>query len=161
MVQVRLALALSFADPVRAHDELAYAHQLLSGLDQRSNTLLAHTAALIADAGTDTVPSRAHTLHADIETAGLPFLHRFVELALAFHYAVRTEEQPLGATLARLRQLTASGDFAYFTDIARFMGSLPAIHPPTGTQWLDTECAVRARWQALVIARRTHLTTPQ
>ncbi|MGW8882519.1 ATP/GTP-binding protein, partial [Streptomyces mirabilis] len=60
MTQVRLALALSFADPARrAGDELALAHQLLNGLDQRSNTLLAQVVTLIKDAGTDTVPDRA------------------------------------------------------------------------------------------------------
>ncbi|MGW7369443.1 hypothetical protein ACWGI8_40005 [Streptomyces sp. NPDC054841] len=38
MTQVRLALAVSFANPGRADDELALAHQLLDSLDQRSNT---------------------------------------------------------------------------------------------------------------------------
>jgi hypothetical protein len=157
MVQVRLALALSFADPVRARDELGYAHQLLTGLDQRSNTLLAQVVALITDAGTDTVTGRAHALHADIHAAGLPFLYRFVELALAFHHAVRADDQLLGATISRLHELTDSGDFAYFTDIARFMGALPDPIPGTGTRWLDNDTTVRARWRALVTTRRVHL----
>ncbi|MGW1658384.1 hypothetical protein [Streptomyces atratus] len=71
MTQVRLALALSFADPSRAGDELALAHQLLDGLDQRSNTLLAQVVALIKDAGTDGIPDRAQGLHTEIEAAGL------------------------------------------------------------------------------------------
>ncbi|RYJ20639.1 putative ATP/GTP-binding protein [Streptomyces sp. L-9-10] len=37
MTQVRLNLAVSFADPVRAADELALAGPLPNGLDQRSN----------------------------------------------------------------------------------------------------------------------------
>ncbi|MFI9210470.1 hypothetical protein ACIGW7_20340 [Streptomyces sp. NPDC053253] len=44
MTKVRLAIALSFAGPRRPAappraDELALAHQLLDGLDQRSNAL--------------------------------------------------------------------------------------------------------------------------
>ncbi|MFC8016445.1 hypothetical protein [Streptomyces cinereoruber] len=114
MLQVRLALAVSFADPDRAADELAYAHQLLDGLDQRSNTLLAQVVALIKDAGTGDGAARAQSLRTDIEAEGLPFLHRFVELALAFlHHAVRGKDQDLAATIGRLRALTATGDFAY------------------------------------------------
>lgn len=158
MTQVRLALALSFADPARAGDELALAHQLLNGLDQRSNTLLAQVVALIKDAGTDSVPGRAQSLHADIEAAGLPFLHRFVELALAFHHAVRGEEQDLAATISRLRELTATGDFAYFTDIAHFMGALPLPEPST-TRWTKSEDDVRSAWRGLVQARQEHLRT--
>ncbi|MEU3774309.1 ATP/GTP-binding protein [Streptomyces sp. NPDC032472] len=155
MMQVRLALAISFADPVRADDELALAHQLLDGLDQRSNTLLAQVVALIKDAGTDGVTDRAQSLHGSVESAGLPFLHRFVELALAFHHAVRGEDQDLAATINRLRALTVTGDFAYFTDIAHFMAGLP-LPGPTTTRWLDGEDQTRARWHRLVTARRTH-----
>ncbi|WP_329201634.1 MULTISPECIES: hypothetical protein [unclassified Streptomyces] len=103
IMQVRLALAVSFADPDRADDELALAHQLLDGLDQRSNTLLAQVVALIKDAGTSDVTDRAQSLNAESEAAGLPFLHRFVELALAFHNAVRGKDQHLAATIDRLR----------------------------------------------------------
>ncbi|WP_406486362.1 hypothetical protein [Streptomyces sp. NBC_01563] len=147
MTQVRLALALSFADPTRAGDELALAHQLLNGLDQRSNTLLAQVVALIKDAGTDSVPGRARGLRTDIEAAGLPFLHRFVELTLAFHHAVRGENQDLAATISRLRELTATGDFAYFTDIAHFMAALPLPEPST-TRWTRNEDDVRTAWRA-------------
>ncbi|MFD0344170.1 hypothetical protein ACFVH0_36805 [Streptomyces sp. NPDC127117] len=156
MTQVRLALALSFADPARAGDELALAHQLLNGLDQRSNTLLAQVVALIKDAGTDDVTARAQGLHADIEAAGLPFLHRFVELALAFHHAVRDEDQDLAATIGRLRGLTVTGDFAYFTDIAHFMAALPLTNP-SPAQWLDGPVLTRERWRTLVTARRRAL----
>ncbi|MFI5753072.1 hypothetical protein ACIBBE_46410 [Streptomyces sp. NPDC051644] len=154
MMQVRLALALSFADPDRAAAELSLAHQLLEGLDQRSNALLAQAVALIKDAGTDGIIDRARSLNTDITGAGLPFLHRFVELAVAFHHAVREEDQELAATIGRLHELTATGDFAYFTDIAHYMAGLP-LPGPTTTQWIDSPDAVRARWQHLVHTRRT------
>ncbi|MFD3940620.1 hypothetical protein ACFWSF_38145 [Streptomyces sp. NPDC058611] len=142
LMQVRLALALavSFADPDRADDELALARQLLEGLGQRSNSLLAQVVALIKDAGTSGVTDRAQSLHAEIEAAGLPFLHRFVELALAFHHAVRGENQDLGATIDRLRTLTTGG-FAYFTDLAHFMASLPLPEPST-TRWTTRDCVL-------------------
>ncbi|MER5781310.1 ATP/GTP-binding protein [Streptomyces mobaraensis] len=155
ITQVRLALAAAFADPVRAEDELTLAHQLLDGLDQLATTLLADIAALIKDAGRDGVTNRAQHLRTDIETAGLPYLHRFVELALAFHHAVRGEDQDLTTTIDRLRDLTATGDFAYFVDIAHFMADrpLPAT-PGSPVRWLDGEQATRARWRTLVTARQ-------
>lgn len=156
MMQVRLALALSFADPDRAADELALAEQLLDGLDQRSNTLLAQVVTLIKDAGLPGIPDRGQALHADVTAAGLPFLSRFVELALALHHAVRGEDQALAATIGRLRELTASGDFAYFADIANYMAGLPRPEDST-TQWTDDEEQVRARWHGLVQARQEHL----
>ncbi|WP_329625956.1 ATP/GTP-binding protein (plasmid) [Streptomyces sp. NBC_01255] len=155
MMQVRLALALSFADPVRAGEELALAHQLLEGLDQRSNTLLASVVALIKDAGIPGVTDRAQVLHADIDSAGLPFLHRFVELAVAFHHAVREEDQDLAATIDRLRTLTATGDFAYFCDIAHFMAALP-LPGPSPIRWTTSEDDVRSMWRGLVQARQEH-----
>ncbi|MGW2600006.1 ATP/GTP-binding protein [Streptomyces klenkii] len=156
MTQVRLALAVSFADPVRADDELALAHQLLDGLDQRANTLLARIVALIKDAGTPGVTDRAQNLRTDIEAAGLPYLIRFLELGLAFHHAVRGAGDDLAATVERLHDLTAGGDFAYFTDIAHFMAGLP-LPGPTATRWISGEQAVRDRWHRLVHDRRSHL----
>ncbi|RYJ19704.1 hypothetical protein CU044_7551 [Streptomyces sp. L-9-10] len=161
MTQARLALAVSFADPVRADDELALADQLLNGFDQRSNRLLAQAVALIKDAGTDAgtgdVTGRAQSLHTDIEAAGLPFLHRFVAVALAFHHAVRGEDQDLAATIGRLRELTVTGDFAYFTDIAHFMAGLP-LPEPAATRWTKND-DVRSAWRGLVRARQEHLRT--
>ncbi|MGA4846579.1 ATP/GTP-binding protein [Streptomyces sp. G5(2025)] len=153
MMQVRLALALSFADPARADDELGLAHQLLDSLDQRSNTLLAQVVALIKDAGTSSVTDRAHSLNTDIEAAGLPFLHRFVELARAFHHAVRDDGPQLAATIERLRALTVGGDFVYFTDIAHFMADLPLPQLST-TRWITSEDEVRSAWRRLVQARQ-------
>ncbi|WP_327311756.1 ATP/GTP-binding protein [Streptomyces sp. NBC_01243] len=104
------------------------------------------------------VPGRAQSLHADIEAAGLPFLHRFVELALAFHHAVRGEDQDLAATISRLRELTATGDFVYFTDIAHFMAALP-LPEPSATRWTKIEDDVRTAWRGLVQVRQEHLRT--
>ncbi|MGW8065896.1 ATP/GTP-binding protein [Streptomyces ziwulingensis] len=158
MTQVRLALALSFADPARAGDELVLARQLLEGLDQRSNTLLAEVADLIKDAGTSGVADRAQNLHSDIEAAGLPFLHRFVELATAFHHAVRDDHQELAATVGRLRELTASGDFAYFVDVAHFMAGLP-LPELSAIRWTTSEEQVRTAWRRLVQNRQAYLRT--
>ncbi|MFJ1751279.1 ATP/GTP-binding protein [Streptomyces sp. NPDC088116] len=158
IVQVRLALAAAFADPVRADDELTLAHQLLDSLDQRATTLLARIAALTKDAGTDRdVVGRAHALTTEITAAGLPFLIRFLQLALAFHHAVRDAHEDLDITVNRLSELTAGGDFAYFTDIARFMAGLPLPQSGYRTRWIDNEAATRDRWQALVTARRAYL----
>ncbi|MFD5557643.1 ATP/GTP-binding protein [Streptomyces sp. NPDC127068] len=158
ITQTRLALVTAFADPVRAGDELDLAHQLLAPLDQRATTLLAHVAGLIKDAGhTDSdVPGRAHGLRRDITDAGLPWLIRFLELALAFHHAVRDEHQDLADLVDRLHTLTAGGDFAYLADIAAAMGNLP--HPPRPTvHWLHGHQPVRERWRELVTDRRAHL----
>ncbi|MEV8529254.1 ATP/GTP-binding protein [Streptomyces sp. NPDC052000] len=154
MSQVRIALATSFADPVRATDELVLAHQLLDGLDQRANRILAHLAALIADAGSDQgVVGRAHALQAEAEAAGLPYLTRYVELGLALHHAIRGAGHDLAATIGRLQDLTAGGDFGFFTDIAHFMGDL-SLPGPSATRWTEGEEHVRSAWRSLVQARR-------
>lgn len=160
MMQVRLALALSFADPVRADAELSLAHQLLEDLDQRANVLLARVVALIKDAGTNGISDRAQSLNTDITAAGLPYLHRFVELAVAFHDAVLGDDHPLGSTIDHLRELTASGDFAYFTDIAHFMAGLP-LPDLSSTRWVDGSDPVRTRWRQIVLDRRALLAVPE
>ncbi|MFJ3221582.1 hypothetical protein ACIPLC_37420 [Kitasatospora sp. NPDC086801] len=68
------------------------------------------------------------------------------------------DEDDLAATIARLRDATANGDFAYYLDIAHHMAGLPLPAPST-TLWLDDEETVRNRWRALVTARRSHLNT--
>ncbi|GAA4120045.1 hypothetical protein [Streptomyces hundungensis] len=153
MLQVRTALALSFADPQRADDELALAHQLLDGVDQRANRLLAHITALIKDAGTPALPERAEQLRADIEAAGLPYLYRFLELALAFHHSVDSDGQALAVTIDRLHALTASGDFAHFYDIAHFMAGLSRT-PGSAVRWLDGPDTARTKWRRLVTTRQ-------
>ncbi|MFK8905906.1 hypothetical protein [Streptomyces sp. YS-3] len=157
LLQVRLAQTFAFADPARTDDELAFAHQLLDGLDQRANTLRAHIAALIRDAGAADVTDRAHSLRTGIDTSGLPYLHRFVELALAFHRAVCNDAGGLAATVGRLHELTDdTGDFSHFIDIAHFMADLP-LPSPTATRWIDGNETVRNRWRHLVTTRQALL----
>ncbi|MET9437586.1 hypothetical protein [Streptomyces sp. NPDC006551] len=150
---------MAFADPARADDELTLAHQLLDRLDQRSTVLLAHTVALIKDAGTDLdVTGRAEALQTEVTDAGLPWLHRFINLALAFHHAVRGAHHDLAATITQLQDLTIGGDYAFFTDIAHFMGNLPLPETDPRTRWLNSTQATSDRWRALVAAWRAYLT---
>ncbi|MGW1364493.1 ATP/GTP-binding protein [Streptomyces chartreusis] len=154
IAQTLLALATAFTDPARADDELVLAQQFLAPLDQRATTLLADVAALVRDAGTDQdVTDRASTLRTEIRTAGLAWLTPLLETALAFHHAVREATDELAATIDRLREATATGDFAYYVTVAAAMGDLPQ---PTGhaIRWLDDVEIVRARWRALVTARQ-------
>ncbi|MFJ1551906.1 hypothetical protein [Streptomyces sp. NPDC088246] len=92
-------------------------------------------------------------------SAGLPFLHRFVGLALAFHHAVRNDGQDLAATISRLSELTATGDFICFTDIAHFMAALP-LPESSATRWAKDEDDVRSAWRGLVQARQEPGTGP-
>ncbi|MEW2489864.1 hypothetical protein [Streptomyces sp. NPDC048411] len=80
------------------------------------------------------------------------------ELAGAFHHAVRGEDQDVAVTIGRLRELTASGNFAYFTDIAHFMAGLP-LPGPSAIRWTESEEHVRTAWRGLVQARQEHLRT--
>ncbi|MFE1028569.1 hypothetical protein ACFW5I_29095 [Streptomyces sp. NPDC058818] len=48
-----------------------------------------------------------------------------LDLALAFHHAVRDDQDQVAATIARLRENTRGGDFAYYSDIAAFVAGLP------------------------------------
>ncbi|MFF7764151.1 ATP/GTP-binding protein [Streptomyces griseorubiginosus] len=156
IAQTLLSLACAFTDPARADDELALAHQLLGQLDQRATTLLAQVAALVRDAGTNDVTDRAAVLRTEITVAGLAWLTPLLETALVFHHAVRGAQDDLTATIHRLHEATANGDYAYYIHIAAAMGDLPR---PSGSavQWLDDETTVRARWRSLVAARQYHL----
>ncbi|MFJ3205802.1 hypothetical protein [Streptomyces sp. NPDC086989] len=98
-------------------------------------------------------PGRAQSLNAEIDAAGLPFLHRFVELAVAFQHAVREEDQELAAAIGRLRELTATGNFAYFTDIALFMAETP-MPEPSAARWVTAQEDVRAAWRSLLQTRQ-------
>lgn len=157
IAQTHIALVTAFADPARADDELALAHQLLAHLDQRATTLLAHVVGLVRDAGTDRdVTDRAAVLRTEITVAGLAWLTPLLETALAFHHAVRGAQDDLAATLDRLREATANGDFAYYVHIAAAMGDLPQPAGPA-IRWLDDEPTVCTRWRALVTARQHRL----
>lgn len=75
---------------------------------------------------------------------------------MAFHHAVRGAHDDLTATIDRLRQETANGDFAYYVDVATAMGDL-AQPAESAVQWLDDAHTVRDRWRALVAARQDHV----
>ncbi|UYB39201.1 ATP/GTP-binding protein [Streptomyces sp. Je 1-4] len=157
IAQTLLALVTAFTDPLRADDELTLAHQYLAHLDQRATTFYAAVAALVRDAGTDgDVTDRAAVLHAESTVAGLPWLTPLIETAVAFHHAVRGAHDDLPATIDRLRQETANGDFAYYVDIATAMGDLPQP-ADSAIQWLDDAHTVRQRWHDLVMSRRRYL----
>lgn len=81
-----------------------------------------------------------------------------MELALAFHHAARGEDQDLATTIDRLRALTATGDFAYFTDIAHYMAALP-LPEPSAIRWAESEAHVRTAWRSLVQVPQEHLRT--
>ncbi|WP_431776301.1 ATP/GTP-binding protein [Streptomyces cucumeris] len=159
IAQTLLALVTAFTDPARADDELALAHQYLAQLDQRATTFYAAVAALLRDAGTDRdVTDRATALLTQSTAAGLPWLTPLIHTAVAFHHAVRGAQNDLTATIDRLREATANGDFAYYVDIAHFMADLPLpADRPSQPQWLDGDEPTRQRWRALVTARRHHL----
>ncbi|GAA2522858.1 ATP/GTP-binding protein [Streptomyces longisporus] len=156
IAQALLSLACAFTDPARADDELALTHQLLGQLDQRATTLLAQVAALVRDAGTNDVTDRAAVLRTEITVAGLAWLTPLLETTLVFHQAVRGAQDDLTATIDRLHEATANGDFAYYVHIAAAMGDLPQPSR-SAVQWLDDELTVRARWRSLVTARQHHL----
>jgi len=161
IAQTRLALLTAFTDPGRADQEIELARQLLEPLQQRATTLLLHVAGLVRDAGTDRqTDDRITVLRTQIEVAGLPWLIPLLELALAFHHTVRGDQDELSAAIIRLRQATADGDFAYYTDIAHFMADRPLPAPST-TQWLDTDNAVRERWHAVATSRQQRLHSTQ
>ncbi|GLW58120.1 hypothetical protein [Kitasatospora phosalacinea] len=155
IAQTRLAVVTAFTDPARAAEEIALARQYLEPLDQRATVLHVHVAALIADAGSTgrDINDRAAVLRTQIDVAGLPWLIPLLETALAFHHAARDDQDELTATLNRLDQATAGGDFAYYLDIAHFMAGRP-LPRPSRTHWLAPEETVRERWHDLVTARR-------
>jgi hypothetical protein len=83
-----------------------------------------------------------------------------LDLALAFHHAVRNDQDQVAATIARLRENTRGGDFSYYTDIAAFMAGLP-LEAASCARWLDGQLPTRQRWRTLVTTRRDHLHVPR
>lgn len=157
IAQTHIALVAAFTDPHRADHELSLAHQFLAQLDQRATALLVQVVALVRDAGTDhNVTGRADVLRTEISVSGLTWINPLLDVALAFHHAVRGDQDPLATVIGRLREATTSGDFAYYVNIAAAMGDLPQPDGPA-IHWLDSESAVRARWRTLVTTRQHHL----
>jgi hypothetical protein len=156
--QTQRSFALAFTDPAVADAELALAEQLLSGLDLRGTTLTTRIAVLARDAGRDDtdIDDHAQVLRADIRTAGLAYAELTLDLVLAFHHAARDDQAQVTAVIARLRENTRSGDYAYYSDIAAFMGDLP-LEEASPARWIDGGQTVCQRWRTLVAARRDHL----
>ncbi|HSX96255.1 MAG TPA: hypothetical protein VLG91_02470 [Streptomyces sp.] len=59
----------------------------------------------------------------------------------------------MAAVIARLREGTRGGDYAYYSDIAHFMAGL-SVEAPSTELWVAGELTARQRWHALVTARR-------
>ncbi|MFI2292893.1 ATP/GTP-binding protein [Streptomyces niveus] len=157
MSQAMRAFTLAFTNAENADDEIDLAERLLARVDLRAATLDVRIATLLRDAGNSAgVEARAQVLAADISASGLVFAQAKLELALAFHHSVRDDQQGIASCISRLRELTREGYYAYYVDIAHFMAGLPLPGDHTPPRWLDSEGATRARWQALVAARRTH-----
>ncbi|MFD5913553.1 ATP/GTP-binding protein [Streptomyces massasporeus] len=160
MVQAHLAFAVSFADPLRADDELDLADRLMSRLSLRSSEMTARIAALVRDAGFDAdVPDRAAVLLAEIGVSGISYAAAKLQLALCFHHAVLDAQDVLVDAITRLRELTQSGDYAYYVEIAHFMAGLPFPEHTARARWIDGERQTRERWRHLVETRRRRLGT--
>lgn len=97
-------------------------------------------------------------LRADIRTAGVTYAELVLDLALAFHHAVRDDQDQVAATIARLRENIRGGDFACYGDIVSFMAGLP-IEEASPTCWIGGAQHTRRRWRGLVTARRDTLRT--
>ncbi|MDX3851067.1 ATP/GTP-binding protein [Streptomyces sp. AK02-01A] len=160
MVQAHLAFAVSFADPLRADDELDLADRLLSHLSLRSSEMTARIATLVRDAGfAGDVPDRAAVLLAEISGSGISYAAAKLQLALCFHHAVLDAQDDLTTAIARLRELTQSGDYAYYVEIAYYLADLPLPEDTARARWIDGEQRTRERWRDIVMTRRDHLST--
>ncbi|MEU1328416.1 ATP/GTP-binding protein [Streptomyces sp. NPDC005865] len=157
MSQAMRAFTLAFTTDPTIEDEIDLGEHLLTQVDLRAATLDVRIAALLRDAGTDTgVEDRAQVLAAEISTSGLLFVQAKLELARAFHHAIRDDQTGVASRMGRLRELTREGYYAYYVDIAHFMADLP-LDTPSRAQWLDEQQMVRQRWRSMVIDRRALL----
>ncbi|MBT2505887.1 hypothetical protein J7I98_08230 [Streptomyces sp. ISL-98] len=160
IAQAHLALTAAFTNPGRADGEVTLAEQLLAGLDQRATAFTAQVAALVRHAGDagQEFTDRADRLRDETTASGITAAALLLELAVVFHHAVQGEHDKVRAVIARLRELSRTGDYAYYLDIARHMADLP-LPDPSPTTWLDGEQHTRNRWRALITARRDLRTT--
>ncbi|MFJ2771268.1 hypothetical protein [Streptomyces sp. NPDC087300] len=154
MAQAMRAFTLAFTTEPTVDDEIDLGEHLLAQVDLRAATLDVRIAALLRDAGTDTgVEDRAQVLAAEISTSGLLFVQAKLELARAFHHAIRGDQAGIASRISRLRELTREGYYAYCVDIAHFMADL-RLDNPSRARWLDEQQTVRQRWRSMVIDRR-------
>ncbi|MFH8642333.1 ATP/GTP-binding protein [Streptomyces goshikiensis] len=158
IAQANLALTYAFTDPDRAGEEITLAEHLLAGLDQRATALTVQVAALARQAGTLSTLDEARTLRTEIHEAGITAAQVLLELALVFHHAVTGEQDKARAAIARLTELTRTGDYRYCVDAAHHMAGL-RMPEPSAVSWLDGPDTVRAHWHDLVQARREQLRT--
>jgi hypothetical protein len=157
MSQAMRAFTLAFTSDPSIDDEIDLGEHLLAQVDLRAATLDVRIAALLRDAGTDTgVEDRAQVLAAEISTSGLLFVQAKLELARAFHHAIRDDQAGAVSSISRLRELTREGYYAYYVDIAHFMAGL-ALDTPSRARWLDEQQSVRQRWHGMVLDRRALL----
>ncbi|MFJ9624728.1 ATP/GTP-binding protein [Streptomyces sp. NPDC101181] len=157
MAQAMRAFTLAFTSDPSADAEIDLGEHLLAQVDLRAATLDVRIAALLRDAGTDAgVEERAQALAAEISTSGLLFIQAKLELARAFHHAIRDDQAGLASSVSRLRELTREGYYAYYVDIAHFMADL-LLDTPSRARWLAEQRTVRQRWRALVLDRRALL----
>ncbi|MFD8549403.1 ATP/GTP-binding protein [Streptomyces sp. NPDC059649] len=156
MSQAMRAFTLAFTHPGTADDEINLAEHLLAAVDLRAATFDVRIATLLRDAGSDPdLADRARVLAAEIDTSGLAFARPKLELALAFHHAIRDDQEGIAATIGRLQEQTREGYYAYYVDIAHFMAglALPAAES-SASRWIDGADSTRERWRGLVMARR-------
>ncbi|MER6477150.1 hypothetical protein [Streptomyces filamentosus] len=154
--QAQRAFALAFPDPDLAASEIGLASQLVSGLTLRQTGHTIDMAALLRDAGTDHgVLNRAHVLREEIRVSGVAIATAILKLVVCFHHAVLGDDQGITDTIIRLRDLTDSGDYACYTDIAAFMSDRPALLG--SARWIEDESTVRGLWRHLVLACRSAL----
>lgn len=120
--------------------------------------MTARIAVLVRDAGfAADLPGRAAVLLAEIGISGISYAAAKSQLALCFHHAVIDAQDDLPTAITRLRNLTQSGDYACYVDIAHFMADLPLPEHTARARWTDGEQQTRERWRYLVTTRRDHL----
>ncbi|MFD9717587.1 ATP/GTP-binding protein [Streptomyces sp. NPDC059076] len=159
MSQAMRAFTLAFTTDPTIDDEIDLGERLLAQVDLRAATLDVRIAALLRDAGTNTgVEDRVQVLAVEISTSGLLFLQAKLELARAFHHAVRDDQAGVASSISRLHELTREGYYAYYVDIAHFMADL-ALDTRSHARWLDDQQTVRQRWRSMVIDRGALLTS--
>lgn len=156
IAQANLALTYAFSDLDRAGEEITLAEHLLAGLDQRATALTVQVAALARHAGALAILDEARTLRTEIHEAGITAAQVLLELALVFHHAVTGEQDKARTAIARLTELTRTGDYRYCVDAAHHLAGL-RMPQPSAVSWLDGPDTVRARWCDLVQARRDQL----
>ncbi|MFC9499849.1 hypothetical protein [Streptomyces sp. NPDC056982] len=79
----------------------------------RATTINATIASLIRDAGSPALDDRVRALRTELDVAGLTSVIPTLEVAVAFHQVVLDDHEALSATIARLREQTSDGTYAY------------------------------------------------